>query len=774
MKETLSKLKDAVKPVISEVEDAIEPVISRMEDAINPVISKVEDVIEPVISEVAQVATAIKPIVSEMEHRAKPIMSILSETQWEHRVVNIKLYRALVSGDLSSVKEILDKHPYARVSRISTRSETAIHIAASHGHAELVDEILKRIDVSDLAFIQDDYGDTALHVASRGGNTTIAKALFDKASNAGLWLPIKNDDQHIPLTLAAVYNNEQMFHFLRHCHSIKDGDHGLIREFLGSLFLDSAVNKIMVTEFIKSENYDLALKLWEREDDNKGVVHGYLEGNLNRMAKMVSAFSNKNQLGYFKSWIYKCIDVQPVSIQRSTSDLENQLGDSSSPPLSSSKCFKVLHFLQGLMSNVAKAIGIEEVSNMKIKNMQAHELLSKMCSPIWTFDPDFVEVYFEAIKVAIRCGNAEFVEEVLRSNPALLWGNKKSGTIFHIALAFRQEKIWNLLYGLNTEQRNKATGTLVDSNSMLHIAAYPLVVSNEAFEKQEEQQLKKQGEQQSWKIFSKAPGAAMKVQRELQWYKEVERMVPSSFQVLANKDDETPLELFSKSHSELVKEGEKWMRETATSCTIVATLIVTVMFAAAFTLPGGLKDNSGMPQFQGRNSFKVFIISDALSLFSSVTAVLMFLSILTSRFEEEDFLKALPKRLIIGLATHFLSIATMMIAFGVTLYIAIGEQIKSAATPIILLASVPVTLFALLQFPLFVDMISSTYGRSIFNRSTKCSFFNNPNDYIPKENPTSGTRLARGSSILKNFMGQVWEGLSDMKKLWVSQKGDYL
>ncbi|XP_059631704.1 ankyrin repeat-containing protein NPR4-like [Cornus florida] len=239
------------------------------------------------------------------------------------------------------------------------------------------------------------------------------------------------------------------------------------------------------------------------------------------------------------------------------------------------------------------------------------------------------------------------------------------------------------------------------------------------------------GEQQFQKVFNKARDAAMKMQRELQWYKEVERMVPSSYILLPNKYGETPSDLFSNYHYNLVKEGEQWMGDTAGSFTIVAALIVTVMFAAAFTLPGGTDENSGNPKFLQRNSFMVFILSDAISLFSSVTAVLMFLSILTSRCTKDDFLNSLPKRLIIGLASLFLSIATMMVTFVATLGIVLGERRRMVVVPIALLASVPVASFVLLQFSLFVDIFSSTYGRGIFNQKTKCSFFNNPNKYVP-------------------------------------------
>ena len=121
----------------------------------------------------------------------------------------------------------------------------------------------------------------------------------------------------------------------------------------------------------------------------------------------------------------------------------------------------------------------------------------------------------------------------------------------------------------------------------------------------------------------------------------------------------TPAQQFTKDHKELVIEGEKWMKDTATSCSVVGALIVTIMFAAAFTVPGGTDQNTGFPMFLHKKIFMLFILSDAISLFSSTTSVLMFLGILTSRYAEEDFLKSLPKKMIIGLSTLFFSIATI-------------------------------------------------------------------------------------------------------------------
>jgi ABC-type arginine/histidine transport system permease subunit len=97
----------------------------------------------------------------------------------------------------------------------------------------------------------------------------------------------------------------------------------------------------------------------------------------------------------------------------------------------------------------------------------------------------------------------------------------------------------------------------------------------------------------------------------------------------------------------------------------------------------------------------------------------MILGILTSRYAEQDFLRSLPTKLIIGLSTLFISIATMMVAFCAALIILLDGKLQ-IVMPIVFLSGIPVSLFMLLQFPLLVEIFFSTYGPGIFDRKTKC------------------------------------------------------
>ena len=192
--------------------------------------------------------------------------------------------------------------------------------------------------------------------------------------------------------------------------------------------------------------------------------------------------------------------------------------------------------------------------------------------------------------------------------------------------------------------------------------------------------------------------------------------MPPLFKDLKNSDGKKASEVFSQQHADLVKEGEKWMKEISTASSFVAALIVTIMFAAAFTIPGGNNDK-GAPIFLDDTFFVVFIMSDSISLFFATTSVLMFLGILISQYAENKFLTRLPKKLIFGLSLLFLSIAAMMIAFCSAIAILLkNSSIKGVMIPIISLASVPVITFALLQFPLLHNIFKFTYRPGIFNR----------------------------------------------------------
>ncbi|XP_062016555.1 ankyrin repeat-containing protein At5g02620-like [Rosa rugosa] len=293
---------------------------------------------------------------------------------------------------------------------------------------------------------------------------------------------------------------------------------------------------------------------------------------------------------------------------------------------------------------------------------------------------------------AAELGNYEFLQVLLSSYPELVWEtDEKNRTIIHVAVLHRHASIFNLVHEIGSIKDVIVTYEDDQGNNIVHMAA-------------------KIAPQNQLNLVS---GVALQMQRELVWFEEVKKIVQPQYIEMENKKGKTPQELFTKEHRTLMRQGEKWMKDTATSCLLVATIIATVVFSAAFSIPGGTDDHTGKPNFLKDKAFLYFTIADGVALFSSSTAMLMFLFILTSRYAENDFLMSLPLKLMVGLTCLFISIASMMMAFSTAFYL--SSQYGSRWVPDLtfFFAIVPVALYAFLQFPLMSDISSSTFCSSL-------------------------------------------------------------
>ncbi|XP_076928823.1 uncharacterized protein LOC143592930 [Bidens hawaiensis] len=288
------------------------------------------------------------------------------------------------------------------------------------------------------------------------------------------------------------------------------------------------------------------------------------------------------------------------------------------------------------------------------------------------------------------------------------------------SLPFKKKVLSNVLLALahNTQAFEKKETRVQKHN--VNFERFLFVVQNDS---QSNNMLHMVGKKFKQKRLQHVSGAAFQMQRELLWYKEVEKMVPPKLKQKKNKGGQTPQELFTETHERLLKGGE-WMRHTSSQCMVVATLIATIVFAAAFTLPGGYNQNTGIPFFRKEPSLIIFVISDAVSLICSSTSILMFLSILTSRYAEDDFLESLPRKLVNGIATLFLSIVTMMIAFSASFFVLYNKKLEWIPITITCLADIPVTLYVILHQGLFMDVFKAAYqAKRLFKRTNKRTLY---------------------------------------------------
>ncbi|CAM8895924.1 unnamed protein product [Rhodiola kirilowii] len=287
-------------------------------------------------------------------------------------------------------------------------------------------------------------------------------------------------------------------------------------------------------------------------------------------------------------------------------------------------------------------------------------------------------MFKEPFLLAAESGIVEIVEELAETFPNLLWvKNINKQNIFQVAVLCRHRRVYNLVYRIAKDKCYKTREPDNNGDNILHMA----------------------GKLAPLHRLNMVSGAALKMRYELQWFKEVGKSIQPFQRTERNKQKKTPKEVFMEEHKELVKEGEKWMKSTASSCTTPAALIATVVFAAAITVP---TSKIGKP---GEATFTVFAVADALSLFTSLSSLLMFVSILTSRYTEDEFLLDLPLRILTGLITLLISIASMMVAFSIILYLAFGSGKTWILGIVVAAAFVPVTLFVILHYSLLADMI---------------------------------------------------------------------
>ncbi|KAF7145496.1 hypothetical protein RHSIM_Rhsim04G0147300 [Rhododendron simsii] len=408
--------------------------------------------------------------------------------------------------------------------------------------------------------------------------------------------------------------------------------------------------------------------------------------------------------------IYTCssfedvpVKVKDVTISRSRGDIENAVDDPDQVLTGHKYNWAAARLLVEYFCITVPCI--KHIQEQKEMHLQALKLLKCLCERVRSLnDSNAYESHIRnAINSAAKLGIHEVTEEIVESFPISVWARDKEGrNLFQRAIIERHENVFNLIYQMGDYQRIIVYMKDGFGNNLLHLAG-GLAPPNK---------------------LNLVSGAALQMQRELQWFQEVKMFANPEDIDWPNSQNETPAMVFTREHKKLVAEGETWMKDTANSCTIPSALIVTMVFAAAITVPGGINDTDGLPIFSKVAAFKIFVISDAVSLFASITSLLVVLSILTSRYAEGDFLFVLPNRLIIGLATLFLSITAMVIAFSSALYLLFGDNDKVwILYPVVALTFIPIFSFTSLQFPLLRDLMVSTYRPRIFGKQSNRTFY---------------------------------------------------
>ncbi|KAK7309658.1 hypothetical protein RJT34_06566 [Clitoria ternatea] len=626
------------------------------------------------------------------------------------------LYRQVERNDVEGARCSIFKDMTAIYSK-SGSGRTVLHVAVIAGHVEMV-EMLARLGKDKLVKMKDNDDYTALALAADlTGNTEVAKCMVRRGGPE--LLTMQNKDGEIPVLLSAAKGHKEMTTYLysQTPFHILDGQDSHNRVLLLTRCVSAEIfgRRLMPHCRVKR---DVALKLLQRYQKlpNESLsIDGF--SALNALAKMPSVFLSGCGFGIRQQFIYNVITVErrfkekygttnyailPYFVDgggRPKISLAGLLGVQAGSEFSAVANEVICaYFDMYLMITLWVLPGIREMYDQKFTHYEVQGILYYFHKSIQGFNNSQLNrgSVYDAMLQAAKHGIIEFINAITQANPDLLWAmdSCKRG-IFSYAILNRKQNVFQLIHTINGRKEIIKYRPDVFGNNPLHLAGY-LGPSSD---------------------LDRRSGAALQMQREIQWFKAVEKVVHPKCKEAKNDDGKKPHELFTKNHEEMVKAGEEWAKKTSESFTIVGTLIITIMFAAAFTVPGGNNQDTGSPIFLHNRVFTTFMVADAVSLFTSATSVLSFIGILTSRYAEKDFLTTLPWKLLFGLVFLFLSVVSMIVAFCAALAMILKgyRGYRGLVIGAMSLGSIPIVVLVILQLRLILEIFQSTRSNAVTN-----------------------------------------------------------
>ncbi|XP_027359560.1 uncharacterized protein LOC113868172 [Abrus precatorius] len=552
------------------------------------------------------------------------------------------LRNALKNGLWNEAKSIIDSDRDI-LFHTSSAGRTVLHDAVIAGHEVTVHELVK-LGNQPLLTMKDERGYTALAlVAQFSKNVEIAELMIRNRGTE--LLAEENCEGEIPVLIASAEQHEEMTRCLFHHTpwSVLINENNQFR--YAFVFLERC---------IYAQIFDIAVMLIKRQE----AKHFDLHKSYCALASIPSAFRSGIHLSWTQQFIYNNLLMQRIKVNFEDKNIEIEprggsqeetnayvlIGatrDHSSLPM---RCFggifrQVQQFIKP--SILLKFFGIWETYEMKKKHSLVLVILHDLCLRTKS-SKQYEWAAGEAMLLAAKNGIIEFIDSMRNVNSDLLLiiDDNGRGLLAH-AILNRKKKMFEFMLGVKNYKEIFASYYDKFGNNILHLTA-ELGISSTSGGKY---------------------STTLHLLRELQWFKAVKSIVPRACYESKNEMGLTPCVLFTMNHAELVEDSKQWLKETSNTGTTFGTVIITLMFAAAITVPGGNDQNKGTPMFLGKEAFTLFAVADAISLITSLSSVLAFLAILTSSFAEEDFMKSLPLKLFFGFGFLLLSVLSMVCAF---------------------------------------------------------------------------------------------------------------
>ncbi|KAK6126130.1 hypothetical protein DH2020_040108 [Rehmannia glutinosa] len=356
-------------------------------------------------------------------------------------------------------------------------------------------------------------------------------------------------------------------------------------------------------------------------------------------------------------------------------ELSKTVGQSNATPLISAATKGHLPVVKELLSKDPSLLEIPRSNGKNALHLSARQGHVDIVRALLEKDPQLARRTDKkgqtALHMAVKGVSCDVVKLLLQADAAIVMLPDKFGnTALHIATRKKRSEIVNELLMLRDTNVNALTR---DHKTALDIAE-GLPLSEETVEIKE--CLTRYG--------------AVRANELNQPRDELRKTVSE-----IKKDVHTQLEQARKTNKNvngIAKELRKLHREginnATNSVTVVAVLFATVAFAAIFTVPGGDDDN-GMAVMVSSPSFKVFFISNAVALFTSLAVVVVQITVVRGEIKSERRVVEVINKLM------WLASVCTTVAFISSSYIVVGRHNKWAAILVTVIGGV--TMFGVLS-----------------------------------------------------------------------------
>ncbi|KAI3871661.1 hypothetical protein MKW92_037653 [Papaver armeniacum] len=561
--------------------------------------------------------------------------------------------------------------------------DTILHMCVQYRRTDVMKQLLRIMPAAKVLLSRiNRMGNTILHEAARTGIVEMATLILEKELDSGgdqVLISVPNLNGETPIYWAAMYGRKDMLLFLNTTASNRGiTSTSTTTSMVSPLTIRSIDGSTILHAAVLAKAYDVAMEIME--------IYPKLASNKNGDGATASHILALSPTSFKSGTIYgeQYLGATPIVLAKKAAaivyslipienyETRNRTNHTTRQPDSSLK-EKFKQYFRLLCKGFPV---LKLIYNAKQQHTYAIQFLRKLLENDygqWTmsYDPPHgwdgshnkshesrhplsaittrvitYKVRERPIILATKLGIVEMFKEIIKAYPESIGvcDEEAGRNLLHLAAEYRHESIVEFLKSSSTNSKRNLDMLVVgidrEGNTPLHAAA-------------------KLGKHKPWHIR----GAAQWMQWECVWFQRVKRMLPPAMLTVKNCNEKYAHQVFTETHIDLREQGEIWLKEGSNNCMLISALIATVMFACAFTVPGGNDSTSGRPLLLKNQDFGPFFHYVSYSLFFSLISLGLFLSIHAAPFNEHDFFFRLPLRSVFAITALFNSVTFIACAY---------------------------------------------------------------------------------------------------------------